>query len=36
MKQKINITPRQIKDIDSQYKYEFDIMADDIEAQKAK
>ena len=36
MKQKINITPKQIKDIDSQYKYEFDIMADDIEAQKAK
>ena len=36
MKQTINITPQEIKEIDKQYKYHFDIMAEDIQAQKAK
>jgi hypothetical protein len=36
MKQTIKITPQEIRAIDKQYKYQFDMMADDLEAQKAK
>ena len=36
MKQIINITPKEIREIDKKYKYQFDMMTDDIEAQKAK
>ena len=36
MKQMIKITPQEIRDIDKKYKYQFDMMADDLETQKAK
>lgn len=32
----IQLTPQQIKDIDKQYQYKFDMFEDDLEAQKAK
>lgn len=36
MTQQIKLTPQQIKDIDKQYQYKFDLFADDLVAQKAK
>ena len=36
MKQMIKITPQEIREIDKQFKYQFDLMAEDLEAQKAK
>lgn len=32
----LQITPQQIKEIDKQYQYQFDLFEDNIEAQKAK
>jgi len=32
----LQITPQQIKSIDKQYQYEFDLFEDNLEAQKAK
>ena len=36
MKETIKITPKEIREIDNKYKYQFDMMTDDIEVQKAK
>lgn len=36
MTPQIKLTPQQIKDIDKQYQYQFDLFTDDLEAQKAK
>lgn len=32
----IQLTPTQIRDIDNQFKYQFDLFADDIKTQQAK
>ena len=36
MTPQIKLTPQQIKDIDKQYQYQFDLFTDELEAQKAK